>query len=244
MSFLERLKQRVETDLLAKQRSENELKILKQADEASQRQREAQEREFHQERRQQTESFRSQSRIESLLLEIDRLIKLDPTKNEPKGCHATLFGGDSVDSIRISPKEQQKWYPLENIRSTARAAVGGFMYKGLNYDPEFDKDAIFDVIICGSSEYGVVNEPERSEHSDYFLVVETKPVGDIIFHSVESSDYGYKKIRDIIPRASWSNDRGILEDTLEIAFNRPHLSVSHIIDRSGAKPGWTGGFTG
>lgn len=243
MSFLERLRQQVETTLSEKRQQEDALRAKQQVDESAHRQRVDQEIETRRQRREQAILSRKQSGIDTLLSKLDELILRDPTRNDSRGIVTLapeISASEPYSIDVIFPKR-----PSFPLNSTAAHAIGGLRYKGLDYNPEFERDSIFDVIVCGENvhmdgETGEITETRSVE----YLVVETNPDGDIVFHSVESGDYGYKRMRDDIPRATWINDKGILENTLGIAFNRPRRSYEYTVDHSGAKPGWTGGFTG
>lgn len=215
MGFLENLRQRLETEALVKSQREESLRLAKQAEEVARMQREAREQERHEQRRKQAEVFEQESGMGVLLNEIMELVKMDSSKQSPKGIQRILpvISRDGIDLVSN--------YDSDEIKSL-KAAI----------NPR-NPDSIYDVIRWDDGQVKVVRdysswEAKRSgqginrilHHYRKFIGVETTPDGDIIFHS---------QSRKSIPRIAWKDSKDILETALGETYER-HKPAFYILE--------------
>lgn len=206
MRFIESLRQTLEAEALARQELSDAREITEQTEITTWKQR----GELQGKLRKQAEIFRMESGIEPLLSTFIDLIKQDPIRRGPKGlvCLAPLL-----------PKPDSAIDTLGLVGGHAMMMLSG---------PKLDKDAIVDVVICGAPHSRVIKSENDSlvqvEHHVQYIVVETKPNGNIAFHFEDPSigRIGFSDQTIEIPRTVWKKDKSWLEITLGKAFSLPH----------------------
>lgn len=225
MGFIENLRQAVEGKIAGKRQTDAAELTLRLDQQRQNQLREANESALHRFRREQARVFRKESGIDRLLSHLDRLTKLDPTIYEEKG-HITLFTPRGVsnypetmaDFVSVSPKGNSS-------KGEAVKAVNKF-----RYDLTLDPDSLFDVVFLGSETkiQGARSQTDpnlnmQSYHVNY-LMVETNPDGDIVFHSrhfVPDPHFSIKYEHRSIAAAIWRSDKTKLEHELGQAYANP-----------------------
>lgn len=156
MGFIERLRHQLETDTLARNQREIELRIKEEEGKAVRLQGETQVRAFHEKRRQEVASFWQESGIEvclsefrKLLLAHDRLGYIKPIRNDHTICYDSPSLERSIDFKKKDPDS------ISSAVTWDKRNIG----EGRRGDNTWD------------------------ENEWKFLVVEVLPEGDIIFHA-------------------------------------------------------------
>lgn len=244
MGFIEHLRQAVEGKIADKlQADAAELKL--RFDQQRQRQlQETNELALHRRRREQARAFRKEGGIDLLLSHLDRLVKLDPTNYEPKG-HITLFTPKGIsnypetmaDFVSVSPNE-------DSLKGQAVKAVNKF-----RYDLTLDPDSLFDVVFLGTETKlkGAQSQDDPNlnmqSYDVKYLMVETNPDGDIVFHSKHFvPNFPIKYEHRSISAAIWRSDKTKLDHELGQAYDNPdsYSVVCEVIPTGGYYMGHAG----
>lgn len=198
MEFLEGLRQQQEAGIHVRSQQEVELQRKREAEETARLQREVQERERHQQCRIQAEEFRQESGVGTLVRTLGEILAgekfLDHTiSNGPHNREVFRSRGKS-----IGPDYVQDWL------------VSPFKKPAISLtDPDSTLDiTIWDIRYVGEQEY----DGHWSQGRSKFLAVETRPDGNVVFHS---------EGRETIQEHTWRTNPTILEEGLERAFSKP-----------------------
>lgn len=215
MGFIERLRLQKEAVVQIRSQQEAVLQRKNEAEAIVGQQREAQEKEYHRQRSLQAETFRQESGIGLLVVELGRFLieegKTDTIlqgksalKGFPNHHGYSCIHGDSV-----------------RLGYTIAPLYDDWGYRSITYPPisAVDQDSVFDIAmwdfkgLAGKrSSPGRKGDWEKAEQK--FLAVESRPDGNIVFHARKS---GTKS------KQEWRASSDILDKALEEAFCNPRI---------------------
>ena len=215
MGFVERLRQQKDVAALARSQRDSELATAKQAENIVRQQREVQEREFHQQRTRQAGTFRQESGVGLLVVELGKFLVESGRADTILEQRSALTGFPSThtysnihgDSVRLN--------------YTIAPLYDDWGYRSITYPPikPTDPDSLFDIILWDfKGLVGIRSGRERKgwweEAEQKFLAVESRPDGNILFHARKSITKS---------KQEWRASSGILDKTLEEAFYNPRI---------------------
>lgn len=171
---------------------------MKDLDEKDPLRRETEEREYHLQRKSQAIALRRDSGVGILVRKLGEILEVDEvTFKKTDGSVGTRSRGSSTGP--------------DNLYMSGSLTTGGLSY-GYPDISLTDQDSTLERAIW---------DLERHERGDFwdtklkFLGVETRPDGNIVFHTQVKSQ------TEIILEQAWRRNPNILEEALEKAFNNP-----------------------
>ncbi len=217
MGFIERLRQRLESETQARQQHAESLQLAKQEGEAVRIQREAGEAEIHTQRRKQAEAFWQESGVGILLDKLEELIKIDSSKAWSFKAHLWPKKkpdpppdmGEGVDTgayaYALRPSREEGGL-IAAIKPGTQGPNSGSVCEAVSWWDGEGK------VVKDFSTREAVN---RLVHQFYkYVGVEASPDGNITFHF---------KTRKSVPISAWKANRDILENTLGEAYGKPGI---------------------
>lgn len=197
MGFIERLRQERIAEWGAIQERYSREAAAEQTDKVAREQRETQERELHAQRRQQAETYLQECGIEHLIAELGKIFGYTGNMG--------TRGWGRLDSGRL----QSDWFTAYNkvpdLATDTDSVSIGFLR-------EVKKIGSYDAEVRKRSDHGSREKWDIFEGK--YFAVENRPDGIVIFHAK----------RDItVPESKWKNNKDIIEETLEQAYNNPRI---------------------
>lgn len=215
MGFIERLRLQKETVAQVRSQQVAVLQRKSEVETTARQSREAQEKEYHQQRRQQAETFRQESGIGLLVVELGRFLI------EEGRADTVLQGKSALDRLPSPHNYQCIHGDSMRLGYTVAPLYDDWGYRSITYPPisAIDQDSVFDIAMWDFKGLaGKRSSPGRKgdweEAEQKFLAVESRPDGNIVFHARKS---GIKSNQE------WRISSDILDDTLEEAFSNPRI---------------------